>query len=318
MKIPFKIIIPAVISLLSTSGCGVFIEKSPPPLDMPVMAFSELCKKSTTIVCQDFDQLPPENSDIAEGIFLNGESCAQAKKNPQRGCPEIEAGTLKFTVESNSDGGASGQYYIRFSDQNAGKSIGPGQEVFVQWKQRFSPGFLQTRFKGGGGWKHGMVGAANEGSCSSNEIVLQNTQQRGFPQMYHACGKFQGFEQKIGAYDRDLQPGGPGGVCSYASARAGDISSGCAKYYPNEWLTYQIGITHGKPGEHSRIRLWVSREGHHSKLAIDYQKRLRNNKGFGKMWLLPYHTNKSRKQAHPTGYIWYDQLIISRTQLPDR
>ncbi|MGB0909374.1 MAG: hypothetical protein ACPGYT_03355 [Nitrospirales bacterium] len=317
MNILLTTIIPAMMILLTTSGCGVLMEKPPPPLSTPALAFTDLCKQPTTIFCQDFDHLPAENSDATEGIFLNGESCAQAKNNPRRGCPEIEEGTLKFTVASNSDGGASGQYYIRFTDHNDGKSIGPGQEVFIQWKQRFSAVFLQTRFKGGG-WKHGMLGAADEGSCSSNEIVVQNVQQRGFPQMYHACGKYQGFEQKIGPYDRDLQPGGPGGVCSYADARTGNISSGCTKYYPDEWLTYQIGVTHGKPGEHSRIRLWVSREGHHSKLAIDYQKRLRNNKGFGKMWLLPYHTNKKRSQAHPTGHIWYDQLIISHTQLPDR
>ena len=317
MKFPGKIIIPAVMTLLTVSGCGMLIEKPPPPLKMPVVAFSDLCQQPSTIFCQNFDQLPTESINATEGIFLNGGSCAQAENNPRRGCPEIEAGTLKFTVPSNSDAGGSGQYYIRFADHNGGQSIGPGQEVFIQWKQRFSASFLNTRFKGGG-WKHGMVGAANEGSCSSNEIVVQNTQQRGFPQMYHACGKYQGFEQRIGAYDRDLQPGGPGGVCSYSSARSGNISSACTKYYPNEWLTYQIGITHGEAGQPSRVRLWASREGRQSKLAIDYQKGLRNTKGYGKMWLLPYHTNKNKNQAHPTGYIWYDQLIISRTQLPDR
>ena len=149
----------------------------------------------------------------------------------------------------------------------------------------------------------------------ATKLSYKMSQQRGFPQMYHACGKFQLFEQGNSRFGRELQPGGPGGMCSHSR---GLVSSGCTQYYPDEWLTYQIGITHGQPGERSRIRLWVSREGHQSKLAIDYEKGLRNNKGYGKMWLLPYHTNKSKKQEHPTGYIWYDQLIISRTQLPDR
>jgi len=287
MKIFLKIIIPAMM-LLTTSGCALLFDSPPPPLKLPVIAFADLCQQPSTIFCQDFDQLPAESSEASEGVFLNG-GCAQAENNPHLACPEIEAGTLKFTVPSNSGGGASGQYYIRFADHNGGQSIGPGQEVFIQWKQRFSASFLNTHFEGGGGWKQGIVGAADEYSCSSNEIVLQNSYQRGFPEMYHACGHSWGFETRV-----------------------------WADYVPDEWMTFQIGLTHGQPGENSRIRLWVSREGRQSKLAIDDQKVLINTKGYGKMWLLPYHTNKSANQTHPTGYVWYDQLIISRTQLPDR
>ena len=139
MAIPLKIIISAMM-ILTTSGCALLFD--PPPLKLPVIAFSDLCQQSSTIFCQDFDQLPVESTDATEGIFLNGGSCAKAENNPHRGCPEIEAGTLKFTVPSKSDGGASGQYYIRFADHNGGQSIGPGQEVFIQWKQRFSASFL--------------------------------------------------------------------------------------------------------------------------------------------------------------------------------
>ncbi len=316
MNISSKLIVSAIIMILmSTSGCAL-LDSPPPPLKLPVISFTDLCTQPSTIFCQDFTTLPAESSSATEGIFLNGATCAQAASDPQRGCPENDAGALKFTVPSQSRGGAFGNYYVRFADHNAGKSIGPGEEIYIQWKQRFSATFLTTFFKNGGGWKHGMVGAADEASCSSNEVVVQNTRQRGFPQMYHACGRFQAFEQKVGAYELDLQPGGPGGVCSYSYLP--EISSGCTKYYPDEWLTYQIGITHGEKGKPSRMRLWVSREGHQSKLAIDYERRLVNNKGFGKFWLTPYHTNKGEKQVHPTGYIWYDDLIISRTQLPDR
>ena len=258
MKIYVSVLLVALTILVSSTGCSIFVEKPPPPLEGPIPSFSDLCQRPTTIFCQDFDQLPPEGSQGTEGIFHNGGRCEKIKSNPREACPEIDEGALKFTVPSKSGGGASGQYFVRFSDYNDGKSIGPGEEVFIQWKQRFSDSFLNTRYKGGGGWKHGMVGAANEGSCSSNEIVLQNVQQRGFPQMYHACGKFQGFERRVGRYSREFQPGGPGGICSYSG---GLISSGCTQYYPDEWLTYQIGITHGQPGEPSRIRLWVSPRG---------------------------------------------------------
>ena len=38
---------------------------------------------------------------------------------------------------------------------------------------------------------------------------------------------------------------------------------------------------------------------------------------YGKVWFLPYNTNKDDKQEHPTAYTWYDELIISRTKIPD-
>jgi hypothetical protein len=28
-------------------------------------------------------------------------------------------------------------------------------------------------------------------------------------------------------------------------------------------------------------------------------------------------TNKDSSQVHPTAYLWYDELIISRTRIPD-
>lgn len=304
----------------------------PPPIDG--VTFEVICQQSTTIFCQDFDVLPPNTAGLAEGIFSNVASCDALINRPDAFCPEIDNGALKFTIPTNSGAGGSGQYYIRFADHNGGQSIGPGQEVFIQWKQKFSASFLNTVFEGPGGsrapgWKQGMVGAADEFSCSSNELVVQNGWVRGVPGMYHACSgpnAFAGFATKIGQNDFDYQPGGtgsPGGLCLRTDLEkfrvgTGPMSPGCFPYYPDEWLTYQIGITHAAAGEKSRIRLWVSREGRLSVLVIDYLVTLVNTKGYGKFWMMPYHTNKNKLQVHPEGYIWYDQLIISRTQLPDR
>ena len=37
----------------------------------------------------------------------------------------------------------------------------------------------------------------------------------------------------------------------------------------------------------------------------------------GKAWLLPYHTSKDPAEEHPEAYTWYDDLIVSRTRIPD-
>jgi hypothetical protein len=107
---------------------------NPPPL--AGTSFSTLCQLSTTIFCQDFDVLPPNNADISEGIFSNGGSCVSLLSRPDASCPELDNGTLKFTVHSNSGAGNEGQYYVRFADfVPGGQNLGPGKEFFYQWKQ---------------------------------------------------------------------------------------------------------------------------------------------------------------------------------------
>jgi len=299
-------------------------QNPPPPLPtenppktpgLPGAEFAMLCQQSTTIFCQDFnDPLPTDKSDLREAITSNDGRCEKLKSDPTKGCPEIVDGTLKFTVPSNSGSGGSGQYHVRFADYLNGQSIGPGQEVFIQWKQRFSASFLNTKYDPGAGWKQGMIGAADEFSCSSNEIVLVDTNQHGYPNMYHACGFNDGFVTRVGRYDFDYQPGGPG-PCLRSDWP--ENSPTCVEYVPDEWMTFQVALKHGQPGEKSRVRLWVSHEEKPSILTIDFEIKLRNNKGYGKLWFLPYQTNKNKSQTHPVGYVWYDQLIISHTKLPD-
>ena len=300
---------------------------APPPPPPPSGAgFAELCQLSTTIFCQDFDQLPPNTASGVEGIYHNKGACDSngILGHPGRACPELDNGALKFIVPSESGAGGSGQYYVRFADFNGGKSIKPGDQVYVRWKQRFSASMFAQKFTNSNGWKHGMIGAVDEYSCASNEIVVQNSGQRGIPQMYHACGYFEGFEKKVpGTTDFDYQPvGAAGGPDSCLRSdiidkNPPDFSNGCFPYYADEWITYQVGLTHGASGQPSRIRLWAAREGQPYTLVIDYQRVLRNTKGYGKLWLLPYQTDKSSSQVHPEGYVWYDQVIISKVQLPE-
>jgi hypothetical protein len=71
----------------------------------------------------------------------------------------------------------------------------------------------------------------------------------------------------------------------------------------------------------STIRLWVAEEGRPSRLAVDqtgYDLANTNPASrYGKLWLLPYHTNKDPGQRHPTAYTWYDELVISRARIAD-
>jgi hypothetical protein len=81
----------------------------------------------------------------------------------------------------------------------------------------------------------------------------------------------------------------------------------------------------------------VAREGQPSKLVVDQSPGAATILGikipgtgsgydlasnnptakYGKLILTPYHTGKDPTQRHPTGYVWYDELIISTSRIPD-
>jgi hypothetical protein len=101
----------------------------------------------------------------------------------------------------------------------------------------------------------------------------------------------------------------------------------CIGYFPDEWMTFQVRVRVGQRIKdefvNSAVQLWVGREGQPSQLAIDESSYTLSagdpaqNQRFGKVWLLPYNTNKNASQAHAVGYVWYDELIVSRERIPD-
>ncbi len=231
---------------------------------------------------------------------------------PELDCEVAVSGcSLRFTIPSHSGSGASGSWFLNFSDDFSMR-FGEGEEFYVQWRQRFSRPFLETRFLGGG-WKQAIIGEgdrpdyAPDGkviwSCTQLELTVQNTYLRGYPQMYHSCG----------AKDEHYEP--------LPDYRAAD-------YEPDQWMTFQVRVKIGTWYKNDRnyhgdsiVELWVAREGQPSRrvvVAEDYD--IANTKSgakYGKLWLLPYHTGKDPSQDHPVGYTWYDEVIISRAPIPD-
>jgi hypothetical protein len=242
---------------------------------------------------------------------------------------------LRFEIPSNSPGNTSGSFSLDFSD-DLNTQFGEGEEFFVQWRQRFSPDLLLTRYAGGDGWKQIIIGEGDRpekraDSCTQLEVVVQNQYQRGFPQMYHSCGGKDSNYDPLQYWDARLGnialQNGVG--CSYAHPSVPP----CFGYKPNQWMTFQIHIkvaswykNNGKHKNDSTVQLWVAEQGHASKLVIDFRPEVGHGYDlanenpqakYGKLWLLPYHTNKDKSQTHPVAYTWYDDVIVSRTRIPD-
>jgi hypothetical protein len=323
---------PLVVALaLELVGAGV-------GLAIPAFAddFQSRCQTPGVIRCIGFDQ----PGDIAGGWGANtGIFSGDATPTLDYTVKASGQASLKFTIPSNSGANSSGGYWANFSP-DLSVQFGENSEFYVQWRQRFSPEFLNTFYRGGGGWKQAIIGTGDKpgrvySSCSDLEVVTQNTYQRGFAQMYNSCsgstshGPYDGFYERFGAYDFKLQNARPEPYCLYSQASTGYFppNGNCFGYFPNEWMTFQVRIKTGpRVGDefvNSYVELWIAREGRPSEKVISWGPynltagAPGEDQRFGKVFLLPYNTGKDASQAHPPAYTWYDELIISRTRIPD-
>jgi hypothetical protein len=98
-------------------------------------------------------------------------------------------------------------------------------------------------------------------------------------------------------------------------------------WWADEWLTVTQQATIGRwatkvgdPARSSNYRLWVAREGEPPVLVFNHDRNLRAPEApfvkYGKIWLMPYHTNKDPTEKHPEASMWFDELIVSRGPIP--
>ena len=326
-----------------TASASATVTISTPPVG--AQSFSTRCAQPGVIKCVGFDAA----SDIS-GTYGSNSGILPGDATPalDTGVRASGASSLKFTIPSNSGANSSGSYFTNFSSDLL-TQFGADTEFYIQWRQRFSPEFLNTFYQGGGGWKQAIIGTGDKPGCTSGnsasslcyssctalETVVQNTNQRRYAQMYNSCsgsashGAFAGFEEPFAGSDFKLQNARPSPFCLYSSTGAGTQfppTGNCFGYFPNEWMTFQVKIKTGpRVGDEWRnsvVSLWIARENQQSELVINFPWNLTagsagEDQKFGKVWLLPYNTGKSSAQSHQPAFTWYDELIISRTQIAD-
>jgi hypothetical protein len=127
-----------------------------------------------------------------------------------------------------------------------------------------------------GGWKLGDLASADgagcvpgslsppcASSCTPLELIVQNTNQRGFVQLYHSCLGSTGFqfvfEESIsGGSDFKLQNARPAPFCLYSKTHTNPPTAlppggGCLGFVPFEFLEYQLGVNLGSVGPSTGI-----------------------------------------------------------------
>jgi len=264
------------------------------------------------------------------------------------------SGSLRFDIPSRSGASAGGTWWANFSDDYS-VQFGENSEFFIQWRQRFNQPFVKTFFTEGGSGGQAQGGikqlivttgdtqARKWNSCEAIGNVVQTYYQHRLPWAYNSCtgsashNAYAPFEEVVnGGQDFKLQ-NGTTPYCLY-SKQAGfgqtEVWPGCFGWVADEWMTFQIGVTLGPRDnttnefKNSRFRLWAARDGQPSQLLIDWKPGVpgyfpltagpaSENQRFGKVFLLPYMTNKDGSQVHDLAQTWYDELIISTQRIPD-
>jgi hypothetical protein len=307
--------------------------------------FAQRCSAPGVVRCFGFDsetEVKPHLNPAADGAY-HGQVVSDVVASG--------AGSLRFDVPSQASANTSGEFWLDFADDFSVR-FGQGEEFYVQWRQRFSPEFLSNQYAGGEGWKQVIIGTASRAgataySCTDLEVVTVNSYYRGFPEMYHSCGvkdgQYEGLEEPSPPSDYFLENGIRNPGCMYHS----HASPPCHGYKADQFMTFQVHVRIGTwyKNDHvyhhdSTVQLWVADEGQPSQLVIDFSPHdpscasqqvseppcqtgydLANpdpaNEKYGKVWLLPYNTNKDPKPTYPVAYTWYDELVISRSRIAD-
>ena len=297
--------------------------------------FADRCAQAGVLRCVGFDS----TSVISGGRDGDISGITSGASTPQidTAVRASGGGSLKFTIPANSPADTSGSFFINFSD-NLATQFGANEEFYVQWRQRFSPEMIATRYAGGGGFKQIIIGTGDKPgqvyySCTDLETVVSNYQQSGFPIMYNSCSgsashpPYDGFYQPFGQFDFKLQNARPSPYCLYSQSGSNFANGNCFNYVANEWMTFQIRIKLGaRVGDewvNSTVQMWAAREGKPSELVVDWGPynmtagSAAEDQRFGKVWLLPYNTGKSASTTYPVAYTWYDELIVSRNKIAD-
>jgi hypothetical protein len=259
------------------------------------------------------------------------------------------AGSLRFDIPGMSGDNASGSWSAEFSPDLSVR-FGENSEFYVQWRQRFNQAYLDTKIldtsgQPQGGFKQIILGPGNTpahtyNSCEASHVVLTTYYQSRIPVGYNSCTGSASHPAYSGFYEKVLGPNGaPKDYLIQNATKLGcSFRTGgpmCIRWAANEWMTFKMWIKAGPRNnvthefDNSEFKLWIAREGEPSVLAVWWRPGIPGyfpltagtaddpGQSFGKVTLTPFMTNKSAAQNHPLLQTWYDDLIISRQDIPD-
>ena len=296
--------------------------------------FSQRC--AGAFFCQGFDTPVATGTKGDEGVVSGSRTLATSRR------PLVDKGVLHFEILPGQVSGGAGYYYFDFAERD-GIKIGPGESIFVQWRQYMPAALVTTRFaavKGKGTAPKQLIfsqdgESGRDSTCTPNQIVvvagsIASSPGHRYPSMYNSCGTINLIElagPTVGGSKRwDRQPIGNVAPSVARQCWRGN-TDGCWEHLPDTWATYQVGLTvaptsyvdsRGRQYWDCHVQLWAKTDGKPTEVVIDIVEPIGHaDLKWGRVWLLPYMTKKDPAQVHPETFTDYDELILSRQRIPD-
>lgn len=167
------------------------------------------------------------------------------------------AGALRFDIKSRSGEGSGGNCVLNFSS-DLSVQFGANEEFWIQWRQRFDAFVIDHDYRntdGSGEWKQVIIAqgdtpAVKANACTEAELVIQNQGDRDYPSAYIECTAYDNFEEYLGGsvITRQNMRRTSTGQTACQWWPTGGNTSGCLRYYPNEWMTFMVHVKMGPEG----------------------------------------------------------------------
>jgi chitodextrinase len=254
-----------------------------PPAVVNSANWNTLCNQNGIFVCDNF-------SDRYTGTIYPGFSKAY-----------IENGTIVFTIPSNSNANAGGEYRQNFS------AIGEGEFVAFSYRIKADAAALNIDSPG----RKEFILWRGASSCTDLQLVQTHNGSKPVLVPYTDCGA-RGFTTKIPNSGGNIQWHYPDFDCKYHAAKKGDYTN-CAISHPDQWENFYVEVKIGNYRQpNSSVTMWYRPDNGDWKRYIATSTYAFNGTGgFEHFMLTVYMTGKDTSIGHPEGKVYYDQLIMS-------
>lgn len=276
------------------------VSSPPPPLPSAAESYSTptfAARAAGALFYNGFNVQPSTGTTgNTHAVFMNGGMASNINPAmPHVVYSQDGEGALQMDFLSESNAGASGQYWVHFPE-----TIDLGETVHIQWRQKFNAGFVETQFKrhdnGGNTAPKLIILSRTTSSCQNVEVaVTSTTGATKAPTMYNNCNFFTQIPRLI-----------------------------TWPYPIDTWVTFNLTLTKPTSGYKSgrfvyydtHVVLQARPDGGEIVTIVDAIQPMRAmDIPWDAAFFTPYITKKDPAQVHPTASVWIDEVIISKDRI---
>ncbi|MCU7918541.1 MAG: hypothetical protein KZQ95_09315 [Candidatus Thiodiazotropha sp. (ex Epidulcina cf. delphinae)] len=255
-------------------------------------SFAERCAGSGVVICEGFD---------SEQIITNYATLSDDGNIRAFLDTAVKAsggGSLRFDIPPYTGPSSSGSWTLPLGTDH-GFTVGEGDTVYIQFRQRFNRAVVEEASTFSGGGMKQFILYKYPSSCGNLEFAQTNSQHKGAYILYTECGN-RNFAIPYGGWDWLRQHGVPlneSYFCRFSKWNNNDLKD-CGVYRPDEWMTFYIKLKIGEFYQsNSEVIAWVAYEGEDFKQYTyrdDFTFIYNNNSNdaFDTFKLTPYNTGK--------------------------